>query len=107
MEQINKGLKIFSPIAAEIIDRRLVVVMNERQVTSSIYNAVIKSLCGRIWFGNTKTLDGVDEIIVLNKFAYAGFLFEGSTALCDEIGTLKTQETSIYILGHSRSFINR
>ena len=105
LKAVKDSLRPWQPQSVTMEKQTLKVITKEGRVTDTIFKSVIKfGVCAPVWMGNANALDGVSEILVLNKFERQGYVFEGGKNLCDEMGKLNSKEVETYMLGHTHLF---
>ncbi len=96
------SLKPFQPISTTIEDGNLIIVLNQKMITSDIYTSVISTaVCASLWLRNKESLAGVTSVTVLNEFSFKGYVFEGGKDLCMEFGEIPQDKNNIFLLGHT------
>lgn len=101
IDEVKESLEPWSPLNVRMESSTLTITTQQRQVTDTIYRAMIGGLCmGTITYPSS--LDGVSEVRVLNQFGQQGYVFEGGKAECEELNSMPISSAKIYILGRSR-----
>ena len=102
VREANMALELWAPLHVKVADGGiLVVVTRERQVTSRIYQAIMLSgLCAFVSIGRIELL-GVNAVLVVNRFAGQGYVFEGGAPLCRTVMGYDQKSRAIRLLGHT------
>ncbi len=103
IESIQEYLSPWNPISIETSNGIMTVVLDENEITNTIFSTVIKNgICMPIWQGDTNALNGINEVTVLNKSSHQGYVFQGGKDICVEMGRLTSDKSEIYLFGNSR-----
>lgn len=105
---LKKSLKPWQPIEVSKSGDTLTVVLNENQVTSNIYDAVISSgACVDIWTKDVpaKYLESIKEIHILNKHKAQGYVLEQPLKTCNEMGKEQPERAKVIMLSHTHLFM--
>lgn len=105
IQQAKELLDLWQPISVSQEGSTLRVVLNERQITQTIYLAVIKSgICVGVLTG--KPLPDVSSIEVLNEFSRQGYVYEAGTEDCAQINDLPVGDRTgtLLVLGKTKAF---
>ena len=95
---------MWQPLSVERVGSTLIVVAKERQVTQTVYEAMILiGLCGHVDAGRI-ALEGITEIAILNRFGGQGWVFEGGAVACGDIMAAPRDGRRIRLLGQSRLY---
>ncbi|MFD3230626.1 hypothetical protein [Rahnella aceris] len=110
VKTLQNELKTWQPIDINQQKDLITITLNENQVTSSIYHAVISDgICFGIWLHSTPDgfLKSVKEIRVLNKHSYKGYALTAPLTACNEMGSAKNEnDGKVLLFSHSRLFTN-
>ncbi|WP_249039993.1 hypothetical protein [Enterobacter roggenkampii] len=104
---LKKSLKPWQPIEVSKSGDTLTVILNENQITPTIYDAVISSgVCSDIWTKSVpaKYLETVKELHVLNKHKFKGYVLEKPLATCNEMGKETDERAKVIMLSHTHLF---
>jgi hypothetical protein len=100
----EKALEMWEPISVEKKGASLVVVAKERRVTATVYNAMIGAgICLSAGTGRA-ALSGVEEIVILNRFNAAGWVFEGGAEACKLLAKVPVSKLNVMIAGRSHLY---
>ncbi|MEQ8318771.1 MAG: hypothetical protein RH946_00790 [Rhodospirillales bacterium] len=99
-DDILKGTEMWAPIDVRIVGKKAEIILPQKRITDRIYLSVIGAgVCTRL-IAKPNSLDGIEEISVLNQFAYQGYVFEGGTELCKKLNKMPLGKSKeIYLLG--------
>ena len=98
VDEAKLALEMWAPIDIVQDNETLVVLSKERRVTRQIYTAMISyGLCAFAGTGYI-SLDGIEEIVIVNRFAGQGYVFEGGEPECREVIEAPAGESDIYVL---------
>lgn len=77
VREAAQALELWDPLSIEQQGSRLILTTGERQVSQTVYTAMIGS--GICLFAGTGQIQpaGVREILILNRFRGSGWVFEG------------------------------
>lgn len=82
--ELAEALALYGPRSTTLSGTTLIVSLLENQVSSELYLAtILQGICPIS--AHNATLQGVEEIQILNKFSYQGFVFDGGSAACQEL----------------------
>lgn len=104
---LKKSLKPWQPIEVSKSGDTLTVVLNENQVTPTIYDAVISAgVCSDIWIKSVpaKYLESVKELHILNKHKFKGYVLEQPLNTCNEMGKETDERAKVIMLSHTHLF---
>lgn len=104
---LKKSLKPWQPIEVSKSGDTLTVVLNENQITPTVYDAIISSgACMDIWTKDVpaKYLQSVKEIHILNKYKAQGYVLEQPLATCNEIGKEQPEKAKVIMLSHTHLY---
>ena len=104
---LKKSLKPWQPIEVSKSGDTLTVVLNENQITPTIYDAVISGgVCSDIWIKSVpaKYLESVKELHILNKHKFKGYVLEQPLNTCNEMGKETDERAKVIMLSHTRLF---
>lgn len=104
-EGAKHSLDLWEPRGVQFQGEILTVISKERQVTDTIYHAMIGGLCMGL-IVRPKSLNGVSEIRILNQFGRQGYVFEGGASECAEIVDMPISQTKIHVLGMTHLYTN-
>ncbi len=80
---------------------RLVVTMPDSRVNNDAYSSlIIDKLCPSVRRGEF-SLQGVREILVLNRFVAQGYVFEGGASGCQDLEGMSDQDAELELLGRT------
>jgi hypothetical protein len=105
--QIQKSLEMWQPKEVRVQNGVLSIISKERRVTDTIYRAMITAGLCMGTMSQSKSLDGISEIRVLNQFGRQGYVFEGGNAECSEILKMPGRKTELYVLGRTHMHTNQ
>lgn len=98
---LKKSLTPWQPISISNENSRLTIKLPQPQITNTMYKNIIPSgVCSVVWDG--ADLPDVKSVLVVNEFGKQGYIFEGGTPECKEMGELSGEQSSIYLLGKTR-----
>lgn len=106
---LQKSLKPWQPLAINEKNNIVIVNMNEGEVTSDVYLAVIRSgVCVPAWDKkNAAYLKNTKEVRILNKHNYMGYVLENPRSTCDDVGAaVGDNATNSIILSHTHMNMN-
>jgi len=104
-EKIKKSLALWNPLSVQVNSGKIKIVTDEFRVTDSIYKAIIKyGICMPVWSKKPESIEGINEISVLNKFEKKGYVFKGGRELCIAMGKLPDKEADGLLMGNSRLY---
>lgn len=106
---LQKSLKPWQPLAINEKNNIVIVNMNEGEVTSDVYLAVIRSgVCVPAWDKkNVAYLKNTKEVRILNKHNYMGYVLENPRSACDDVGAaVSDNATNSIILSHTHMNMN-
>lgn len=104
---LKKSLKPWQPIEVSKSGDTLMVVLDEKQITPNIYDAVINTgVCADIWTKHVpaKYLESVKELHILNKHKFKGYVLEQPLATCNEMGKETDERAKVIMLSHTHLF---
>lgn len=104
---MKKSLKPWQPIEVSKSGDTLTVVLNENQVTPTIYDTVISTgVCMDIWTKDVPAnyLEKVKELHILNKHKFKGYVLEQPLATCNEMGKEQPERAKVIMLSHTHLF---
>ncbi|WP_258364692.1 hypothetical protein [Enterobacter hormaechei] len=104
---LKKSLKPWQPIEVSKSGDTLTVILNENQITPTIYDAVISAgVCSDIWTKSVpaKYLETVKELHILNKHKFKGYVLEQPLATCNEMGKETDERAKVIMLSHTHLF---
>lgn len=102
---IQDALVAWDPISVEANERTLTITANEHRVTERIYSAIINNgVCMPIWLGNLDVLDGINEVVVINKYQKQVYVFEGGKSSCNKLGEATQKDNKLVLMAHSRMY---
>ena len=102
--QLAKALEGWQPLVIEREgDGRLVVVLPQNRITATIHSAVVRAgLCfGKLLHSNYVAFD---QLAVLNRHAFQGFVWEGTLSDCDLINGMPSGEVAIAIAAETHPY---
>ena len=104
VSDIQKAVEGWGPLAVEMRPVTLRVVLNQQQVTETIYEAVILSgICAFVQAGLIE-ISGIEEIEILNRFGAQGYVFEGGAQECRGLEKIPRERRNLYLLGMTHLF---
>ena len=95
---------MWQPLEIKQDGQTLMVRAKERRVTMTIYRSMmVAGLCA---FAGTRriALNGIAEIVIVNRFAGQGWVFEGGQAACQEVIKAPLGRPNVALLGRTRLF---
>lgn len=96
-------LDTWEPKSVEIKDKIITIALNEKRVTKTIYEAVIKlGVCMTMYLGNKTFLDDVSKIIVLNEYSYQGWEFDQPKEACTKMGEASGKKSDALLYYYTR-----
>lgn len=99
-----RALELWEPLSIEQKGSSLVVTSKERSVTQTIYEAMIGAgICLYAGTGEIE-LDGIAEIVILNRFHAAGWVFEGGKPDCTRFAKIPYNQVGPLILGKTHMY---
>ena len=106
---LKKSLNPWQPIEVSKNKDTVTVVIDDRQITDTIYDAVINSgVCPNIWTKDVpaKYLESVKELRILNKHKAQGYVFENPLNSCNEMGKEPPEKAKTIMLSNTHLFRN-
>ncbi|MDV2504674.1 MAG: hypothetical protein RX318_12080 [bacterium] len=104
VSDVRKAVEMWGPIVVKMRPVTLRVVLNQQQITETIYEAVIfAGICAFVQAGLID-ISGIEEIEVLNRFGYQGYVFEGGHQECRELYKTPRDRRNLHLLGMSRLY---
>lgn len=98
---LNKSLTLWQPVSVSNENSQLTIKLPQPRITDAIFKQVISAgVCSVVWDGTD--LPDVKSVLVVNEFGKQGYIFEGGTPECKEMGELSGEQSSIYLLGKTR-----
>lgn len=94
------NLKEFSPMAVEQEAGRVRVAFPVDQVSEGMYSALAMLVCDVQW-SKKGSFEGMDEVILLNRHAWQGWVLERPAESCVKLGKAKSDEYSWALLSVS------
>lgn len=104
---LKKSLKPWQPIEVSKSGDTLTVVLNENQITPTVYDAIISAgACMAIWTKDAPAnyLKSVKELHILNKHKAQGYVMENPLDTCNEMGKETEVKAKGIMLSHTRLF---
>lgn len=106
---LKKSLKPWQPIEVSKSKDAVTVVIDDRQITDTIYDAVINAgVCPNIWTNDVpaKYLESVKELHIVNKHKAQGYVFENPLNSCNEMGKEAPEKAKTIMLSNTHIFRN-
>lgn len=103
VSEAKLALEMWEPLAIEQQGKRLVITSKERQVTSTIYYAMMSNICLYAGTGEIQ-LVGITEILILNRFQRSGWVFEGGRSACMPVFKAPSGKVQIRIAGQTHLY---
>lgn len=106
IKALGQDLKSFSP-AHQGAEKKetVVIVLPQARITDTIYTAVIKGACMRLWLEpKDKYLNSVAQIAVLNQWAKQGYVFEKPKETCKQMGEAVGNKSNILLMGNTHMY---
>ena len=96
---LEQTLKSWQPKLSLSDEGALKVVLNEKEVTKTIFSSLTTSgICASVWLKQVKgDLAGVKQVYVLNKQETQGLVFNGGKEACDKMGKMESDESKKYL----------
>ena len=110
IKALGLDLKSFSPAsitAHQGAEKKetVVIVLPQARITDTIYTAVIKGACMRLWLEpKDKYLNSVAQIAVLNQWAKQGYVFEKPKETCKQMGEAVGNKSNILLIGNTHMY---
>lgn len=104
---LKKSLEPWQPIEVSKNGDTLTVVLNENQISPTVYDAVISSgACMDIWTKDVPTnyLKSVKELHILNKHKAQGYVLEQPLSTCNEMGKEQPERAKVIMLSNTHLF---
>ena len=102
--EATRALAMWAPLSIEQQGVRLVITAKERQVSQTVYTAMIYA--GICLFAGTGRIQlaGITEIIILNRFRGAGWVFEGGKKECRQIAEASSARRDVLIWSQTHMY---
>lgn len=102
LTEARDALELFSPISINKKGANLIVVLPQRKITNTIYEAVMLfGLCARVQTQGY-SLQNIKEVTILNQHKAQGYVFEGGAKECRELG--ESDNAKIKLLGRTHLY---
>lgn len=98
---IKEYLQAWQPIGINLNDGILVIPFKQERITNKIYMSILKN--GVCLSASLEKWQGVKQIVITNKYAKQGFVFNGGYKECKEATKLIGNKVELYLLGRSRT----
>ena len=106
VREAAQALELWDPLSIEQQGSRLVITAKERQISQTVYTAMIGSgICLYAGTGHIQLI-GITEIIILNRFQGMGWVFEGGTSACVPIVKASSGKRDVLILGQTHMYMD-
>ena len=104
VREAARALELWDPLSIEQQVSRLIITTRERQVSQTVYTAMIGS--GICLFAGTGQiqLTGIREILILNRFRGSGWVFEGGKSACQSVAQAPAGRANVLLLGQSHMY---
>lgn len=106
---LTKSLKPWQPVEITKSKDAVTVVIDDRQITDTIYDAVINAgVCPNIWTKDVpaKYLESIKELRIVNKHKAQGYVFENPLDSCNEMGKETPEKAKTIMLSNTHLFRN-
>ncbi|MBJ8674577.1 hypothetical protein I5375_01560 [Citrobacter freundii] len=106
---LTKSLKPWQPVEITKSKDAVTVVIDDRQITDTIYDAVINAgVCPNIWTKDVpaKYLESIKELHIVNKHKAQGYVFENPLDSCNEMGKETPEKAKTIMLSNTHLFRN-
>ncbi len=101
-ESILPNIKAWQPLMLDYRNKNLVIAFNQNKITNKIFLSIISiGICTSDLF---KTLDKVNKIVILNKHAEQGYIFNNKNNKCKQSSNYKNKQKEFFLLGNSRIY---
>ena len=102
--EARRAQEMREPLEIKQDGQTLMVRAKEHRVTMTIYRPMM--LAGLCAFAGTEriALNGIAEIVIVNRFAAQGWVFEGGQAACQEVIRAPLGQPNVALLGRTRLF---
>lgn len=102
--EANQALDIWRPISIEESENVLIITSKERRVEEQIYRSMmLTGLCAYVEIGLI-SLQGITNVVIINRFQESGWVFRGGASLCKEIMSLPREDRQIQLLVNSNLY---
>lgn len=106
---LTKSLKPWQPVEITKSKDAVTVVIDDKQITDTIYDAVINAgVCPNIWTKDVpaKYLESIKEVRIVNKHKAQGYVFENPLNSCNEMGKETPENAKTIMLSNTHLFRN-
>ncbi|EPV3025866.1 hypothetical protein ABI309_02415 [Citrobacter youngae] len=106
---LTKSLKPWQPVEITKSKDAVTVVIDDKQITDTIYDAVINAgVCPNIWTKDVpaKYLESIKELRIVNKHKAQGYVFENPLNSCNEMGKETPEKAKTIMLSNTHLFRN-
>ena len=106
---LTKSLKPWQPVEITKSKDAVTVVIDDKQITDTIYDAVINAgVCPNIWTKDVpaKYLESIKELRIVNKHKAQGYVFENPLNSCNEMGKETPEKAKTVMLSNTHLFRN-
>lgn len=83
---------------------KLSIVLDQRKITPTIYEAIMTSGVCYASDKDLNVLSGVNQVEILNTFGRQGYVFTGNAAICRDILDASKDLSKILLMGNSRLY---
>lgn len=105
LQVMGQSIKVFSPTSVSIENDKAQIVLNQNQITDTIYTSIVKSgLCAPLWIDGNHYLSPLSEVSILNKFKRQGYVLERPNKTCSEVGNSQGKQSSILLMGNTHLY---
>ncbi|EPG6463175.1 hypothetical protein QBF99_003397 [Citrobacter freundii] len=104
---LTKSLKPWQPVEITKSKDAVTVVIDDRQITDTIYDAVINAgVCPNIWTKDVpaKYLESIKELRIVNKHKAQGYVFEKPLDSCNKMGKETPEKAKAIMLSNTHLF---
>jgi len=99
--QVKNSLKTLDIKSVTVAGNKLLVISNEKKLTSLIYRSIMGALCMGVLY-QPDSLHGIKEVQITNPWN-DGFVFEGGEAECKEMNDMPIRDLELFILGKTHT----
>jgi len=100
-DTIKDYIQAWQPLGLNLNDGILVIPFNQSRITNKIYLSILRN--GVCLSASLEKWNGVKQIVITNKYAKQGFVFDGGYVECKKAVNLIGNKVDLYLLGRSRT----